>query len=127
MKTSNQRANGDPKRQAGRGAPAHPPSEPSRSWQEAAAPSPHDSEPGDQSQPESTRSRQNDAAPLPHESDQSVESQHEHAPRGIGKQAHRDVERGLEDTDRRGGDDYQQRTQNDSHTNRNSSHKPRRG
>jgi hypothetical protein len=126
MKNSTQRANGDPKRQTGRSAPAHPPSEPSRSWQEAAAPAPHGSERADESQSES-RSLQNDAAPLPHESDQSAESQHEHAPRGIGKQAHRDVERGLEDTDRRGGDDYQQRTQNDAHTNRNSTHKPRRG
>jgi hypothetical protein len=60
------------------------------------------------------------SAPLPHETDQSPESQHEHEPRGVGKQAQRDVERGLEDTDRRGGDEYQERTQNDSHANRNS-------
>ncbi|QYD70630.1 hypothetical protein KZJ38_10270 [Paraburkholderia edwinii] len=60
------------------------------------------------------------SAPLPHETDQSPESQHEDDARGIGKQAHRDVEQGLEDTDRRGGDDYQERTQNDAHANRNS-------
>ena len=60
------------------------------------------------------------AAPLPHESDQSADSQHDNEPRGIGKQAHRDLERGLEDTDRRGGDDYQERTQNDAHVNENS-------
>ncbi|APR36084.1 hypothetical protein [Paraburkholderia sp. SOS3] len=60
------------------------------------------------------------SAPLPHETDQNSESQHEDAARGIGKQAHRDVEQGLEDTDRRGGGDYQERTQNDAHTNRNS-------
>jgi hypothetical protein len=63
------------------------------------------------------------SAPLPHETDQNPESQHEHHPRGIGKQAHRDLERGLEDTDRRGGDDYQERTQNDAHANRNSRQK----
>ncbi|HEY3597438.1 MAG TPA: hypothetical protein VGL08_08005 [Paraburkholderia sp.] len=65
----------------------------------------------------------NEAPPLPHETDQSVESQHEDDPRGVGKQAHRDLERGLEDTDRRGGDDYQERTQNDAHANRNSQKK----
>ncbi|CAD6549180.1 hypothetical protein ACFQ3P_23490 [Paraburkholderia sabiae] len=61
-----------------------------------------------------------EAAPLPHESDQSMESQHEHEPRGVGKQAHSDLEHGLEDTDRRGGGDYQERTQNDEHVNENS-------
>ena len=60
------------------------------------------------------------AAPLPHEADQSTDSQQEHEPRGVGKQAHRDLERGLEDTDRRGGDDYQERTQNDAQANENS-------
>ncbi|MBN3758017.1 hypothetical protein G3N95_34235 [Paraburkholderia sp. Tr-20389] len=60
------------------------------------------------------------AAPLPHESDQSADSQNEHEPRGVGKQAHSDLEHGLEDTDRRGGDDYQERTQNDAHANENS-------
>ena len=43
------------------------------------------------------------AAPLPHEADQDPESQHEDGPRPVGKQAHRDLERGLKDTDRRGG------------------------
>ncbi|MFC0397128.1 hypothetical protein [Paraburkholderia rhizosphaerae] len=63
------------------------------------------------------------SAPLPHETDQSPESQHEDDPRGVGKQAHQDIEHGLEDTDRRGGGEYQERTQNDAHANRNSQHK----
>jgi hypothetical protein len=63
---------------------------------------------------------------LPHESDQAPDSQQEHEPRGIGKQAHRDVERGLEDTDRWGGDAYQKRTQNDAHADRNSRIKRRK-
>jgi hypothetical protein len=66
------------------------------------------------------KSMQEAAAPLPHEADQDPESQHEDGPRHIGKQAHRDLERGLEDTDRRGGDDYQERTQNDAQANENS-------
>ncbi|HEY4296310.1 MAG TPA: hypothetical protein VGM85_07550 [Paraburkholderia sp.] len=66
------------------------------------------------------RSLQDAAAPLPHETDQSAESQHEHEPRHVGKQAHSDLERGLKDTDRRGGDEYQQQTQNDAHTDVNS-------
>ena len=66
------------------------------------------------------------AAPLPHESDQSTDSQQEHEPRGVGKQAHRDLERGLEDTDRRGGDEYQERTQNDAQANENSEGSRRR-
>lgn len=65
------------------------------------------------------RTLQDESTPLPHETDQSPESQHEDDPRGVGKQAHRDLERGLEDTDRRGGDAYQERTQNDAHTNAN--------
>jgi hypothetical protein len=59
-------------------------------------------------------------APLPHEADQSVESQNDHEPRDVGKQAHEDVERGVVDTDRRGGDDYQRDTQRDDHANVNS-------
>ncbi|MFM0384555.1 hypothetical protein [Paraburkholderia dipogonis] len=66
------------------------------------------------------RSREEASAPLPHETDQNPESQHEDAPRRVGKQAHRDVERGLKDTDRRGGEEYQQKTQNDAHTDINS-------
>lgn len=66
------------------------------------------------------RSIQEAAAPLPHETDQNPESQHEDGPRHVGKQAHRDVERGLKDTDRRGGDEYQQDTQNDTHADVNS-------
>jgi len=65
------------------------------------------------------------AAPLPHESDESAESQHEHEPREVGRQAHSDLEHGLEDTDRRGGDDYQERTQDDAHVNENSAQKRR--
>ena len=69
------------------------------------------------------RSWQEAAAPLPHETDQDPESQHEDHPRHVGKQAHQDLERGLEDTDRRGGGDYQERTQNDAHTDVNSDRK----
>ncbi len=58
--------------------------------------------------------------PLPHESDQSVESQHEHEPRDVGRQAHDDIESGVVDTDRRGGNDYQRGTQHDEHVNVNS-------
>jgi hypothetical protein len=88
---------------------------------------------GDEHEQQATRPEGNDqsnvlkrpfgeeAAPLPHESDQSSGSQDEHEPRGVGKQAHRDLERGLEDTDRRGGGDYQERTQDDTHVNENSS------
>ncbi|MCC8391359.1 hypothetical protein LJ656_02060 [Paraburkholderia sp. MMS20-SJTR3] len=69
------------------------------------------------------RSLQETAMPLPHESDQNPQSQHEDDPREVGKQAHEDLEQGLEDTDRRGGGDYQQRTQNDAHTDVNSDRK----
>ena len=55
--------------------------------------------------------------PLPHETDESVESQHEEGTRAVGRQAHQDLSRGLTDTDRRGGDEYQQRTQNDANAN----------
>ena len=64
---------------------------------------------------------------LPHEADQAPDSQEEHAPRRVGKQAQRDVQRGLEDTDRRGGEEYQGRTQNDAHANVNSKEKHKRG
>jgi len=64
-------------------------------------------------------------APLPHETDQSAESQHEDGTRAVGRKAHQDLSRGLTDTDRRGGDAYQQRTQNDANTN-SSKHKGRR-
>jgi hypothetical protein len=65
--------------------------------------------------------------PLPHEAEQSPESQHEEGTREVGEQAHRDVERGLVDTDRRGGDEYQKQTQRDEHANVNSSDRTRRG
>jgi hypothetical protein len=61
--------------------------------------------------------------PLPHENDQSVGSQDEEGARKVGEQAHEDLERGLQDTDRRGGDEYQERTQSDEHVNRNSRRK----
>ncbi|PRY03470.1 hypothetical protein [Paraburkholderia sp. BL25I1N1] len=69
------------------------------------------------------QSMQEAAAPLPHEADQNPESQREDGPRQVGKQAHRDLERGLKDTDRRGGGEYQQKTQNDAHTDVNSDDK----
>ena len=69
------------------------------------------------------RPLQDEGVPLPHETDQTAESQHEDDPRGVGKQAHSDLQRGLKDTDRRGGDEYQQKTQNDAHSNANSSGK----
>lgn len=66
--------------------------------------------------------RKDDAAnaPLPHETDQHVESQHEDEARDVGKQAHEDIERGVVDTDRWGGEDYQRDTQRDEHANVNS-------
>jgi hypothetical protein len=69
------------------------------------------------------QSLQDAGAPLPHETDQTAESQHEDDPRRVGKQAHSDLQRGLQDTDRRGGDEYQEKTQNDAHSNANSSGK----
>ena len=65
--------------------------------------------------------------PLPHETDQSAKSQHEVGTRAVGRQAYQDLSRGLTDTDRRGGDAYQQRTQNDANANtRSSEHEARR-
>src|SRR5476649_1692200 len=55
-------------------------------------------------------------APLPHETDQSPASQQEDEPREVGEQAHEDLERGLQDTDRRGGAEYQERTQERTQT-----------
>jgi|ERR1700744_1786364 hypothetical protein len=60
---------------------------------------------------------------LPHENDQSIESQDEDGTREVGEQAHEDLERGLQDTDRRGGNEYQERTQSNEHVNRNSRRK----
>lgn len=54
-----------------------------------------------------------------HEGSEPLGRRDPHDPRSVGRQGHRDLERGLEDTDRRGGDDYQRRTQNDAHANRN--------
>ncbi|CAD6515608.1 hypothetical protein LMG28727_01166 [Paraburkholderia kirstenboschensis] len=78
---------------------------------------PQSSDGGKQADPHAEKdpqSLQDAAAPLPHESDQSAGSQHDEEPRPIGKQAHSDVERGLQDTDRRGGGEYQEKTQNDA-------------
>ncbi len=54
-----------------------------------------------------------DSPPLPHEADQSHQSQEEAEPRDIGEQAHEDLERGLQDTDRRSDANYQQMTRTD--------------
>ena len=70
-----------------------------------------------------SKSLQEEAAPLPHETDQRPESQHEDEPRHVGKQAHDDIEQGRQDTDRRGGGEYQERTQNDAHADVNSDRK----
>src|SRR5471032_997346 len=56
------------------------------------------------------------AVPLPHKTDQSPASQQEDEPREVGEQAHEDLERGLQDTDRRGGAEYQERTQERTQT-----------
>ncbi|HZZ06716.1 hypothetical protein [Paraburkholderia sp.] len=88
--------------------------------------SPQSSDGDKQADPQAKKhpgSPQEASAPLPHETDQSPESQHEDDARHVGKQAHSDTERGLKDTDRRGGDEYQQKTQNDAHTNVNSDDK----
>lgn len=53
-----------------------------------------------------------------HESGEPHGRSDEHATRSVGRQAHRDVESGMQDTDRRGGDDYQKRTGNGAHVNR---------
>ena len=63
------------------------------------------------------------AAPLPHETDQSPASQQEDEPREVGEQAHEDLERGLQDTDRRGGAEYQERTQTGAHAGQGSKRK----
>lgn len=51
-----------------------------------------------------------DKPPLPHETDQSPASQDDAEPREVGEQAHEDLERGLEDTDRRGDPHYRDMT-----------------
>lgn len=99
MKTSPQVSTGEGKRQT----------------HEKQAETPASPRPGSPARP-----LQDESAPLPHETDQTAGSQHEDDPRGVGKQAHRDLTRGLKDTDRWGGDEYQQDTQNDAHSNANS-------
>ncbi|MBN3853558.1 MULTISPECIES: hypothetical protein [unclassified Paraburkholderia] len=54
-----------------------------------------------------------------HEGGEPVATKHPHEPRSVGVQGHEDLERGLEDTDRWGGDAYQERTQNDAQANKN--------
>jgi hypothetical protein len=58
--------------------------------------------------------------PPRHEGDEPIAQRDEQEPRSVGKQGHRDLERGLKDTDLRGGGEYQENTQNDGHANRNS-------
>ncbi len=89
--------------------------------------SPQQSTTGHESSTGHARQPTDDTAPLPHESDQDPSAHHDEDPRRVGKQAHHDVERRLEDTDRRGGDDYQRRTQNDAQTNANSASKQASG
>jgi len=55
-----------------------------------------------------------------HEGDEPIAQRDKSEPRSVGKQGHRDLERGLQDTDLRGGGEYQERTQNDDHANSNS-------
>ena len=62
--------------------------------------------------------------PLPHETDQSPASQQEEGPRKVGVQAHEELERGLQDTDRRGGAEYQERTQTGGRADQGSKRKP---
>ncbi len=61
-----------------------------------------------------------------HEGGEPVAAKHPHEPRSVGVQGHEDLQRGLEDTDRRGGDAYQERTQNDAQVNRNTREKDHR-
>ena len=61
-----------------------------------------------------------------HEGGEPVAAKHPHEPRSVGVQGHEDLERGLEDTDRWGGDAYQERTQNDANANSNA-HSQRSG
>ena len=42
----------------------------------------------------------------------------------VGEQAHKDLERGLQDTDRRGGAEYQERTQTGGRADQGSKRKP---
>jgi len=70
------------------------------------------------------RTDKTDEPLLPHEQDQDPQAQQEGEPREVGKQGYQDVQGGLEDTDRWGGDDYQERTQNDAITNTNSAKRP---
>lgn len=72
------------------------------------------------------RPEHEDDAPVKHprhEGGEPVATKHPHEPRSVGVQGYEDLERGLEDTDRRGGDAWQERTQNDAQVNRNTREK----
>ena len=74
-----------------------------------------------QPQPQAARQAEKHEGRHPrHEGDEPIAQRDEDEPRSVGKQAHHDIEQGQKDTDRRGGDEYQERTQNDQHANRNS-------
>ncbi|SDD18421.1 hypothetical protein [Paraburkholderia lycopersici] len=49
-----------------------------------------------------------------HEGSEPLARRHPQAPRSVGRQGHSDRESGIEDTDRWGGDAYQERTKDDS-------------
>lgn len=53
-----------------------------------------------------------------HEGSEPVGRNDSHDTRSVGRQAQRDLERGLQDTDRRGGDEYLQRTGKTAEENR---------
>jgi hypothetical protein len=75
------------------------------------------------------RPEHEDDAPVKHprhEGGEPVAAKHPHEPRSVGVQGHEDLERGLEDTDRWGGDAYQERTQNDAQANENTREKHHR-
>jgi hypothetical protein len=75
------------------------------------------------------RPEHEDDAPVKHprhEGGEPVATKHPHEPRSVGVQGHEDLKRGLEDTDRWGGDAYQERTQNDAQANENTREKHHR-
>ncbi|WP_322101582.1 hypothetical protein [Paraburkholderia sp. J41] len=62
-----------------------------------------------------------------HEGGEPVGRNDSHSPRSVGEQGRRDIESGMQDTDRRGGGEYQQRTGNDAQANENSRGNPASG
>ncbi|WP_321782845.1 hypothetical protein [Paraburkholderia sp. J94] len=90
--------------------------------EQRAAPAAHEARHASQTSHESQEPSQEEAQSVKHprhEGGEPVATRHPHEPRSVGVQGHRDLERGLEDTDRWGGDAYQSRTQNDAQANRN--------